>query len=210
MLPFKNILVVAPHTDDGELGAGGLIARAVEEGKRVVYFALSTAEESLPPELPSNTLQIEVSKSTFSLGIKSSDLIIKNYPVRRLYEYRQDILQDLVDLKRNNDFDLVIAPSHNDIHQDHKIAAEETLRAFKNTTIFGYELIWNNVSFNTTNFVTLEKKHIEKKVAALKHYKSQSHRPYMNGEFIFSLSKTRGIQISAEYAESFEVVRLIV
>ena len=151
-----------------------------------------------------------MSESTLFLGIKPSDLIIKNYPVRRLYEYRQDILQDLVDLKRDNNFDLVIAPSHNDIHQDHKITAEETLRAFKNTTIFGYELIWNNVSFNTTNFVTLEKKHIEKKVAALKHYKSQSHRPYMNSEFVFSLSKTRGIQISAEYAESFEVVRLIV
>ena len=49
MLPFNNILVVAPHTDDGELGAGGLIARAIEEGKRVVYLALSTAAESLPP-----------------------------------------------------------------------------------------------------------------------------------------------------------------
>lgn len=31
---FKNILVLAPHTDDGELGAGGFISKAIEGGQR--------------------------------------------------------------------------------------------------------------------------------------------------------------------------------
>lgn len=30
----KNILVLAPHTDDGELGLGGTISRLIEDGKK--------------------------------------------------------------------------------------------------------------------------------------------------------------------------------
>lgn len=36
---FKNVLVLAPHTDDGELGAGGTINRLIEEGSKVTYAA---------------------------------------------------------------------------------------------------------------------------------------------------------------------------
>ena len=98
----------------------------------------------------------------------------------------------------------------NDINQDHSKIAEEGLRAFKNTTILGYELIWNNLHFDTTSFVKLDKKHIQAKSDALKEYKSQGIRDYMSEEFIFSLAKTRGVQIGTQYAESFEVIRLVI
>ena len=101
-------------------------------------------------------------------------------------------------------------PSLNDIHQDHSTIAQEGLRAFKNTTILGYELIWNNLTFNTTSFVKLDKKHIQAKCSALKEYKSQGIRDYMSEEFIFALAKTRGVQIGAEFAESFEVIRFVI
>ena len=101
-------------------------------------------------------------------------------------------------------------PSLNDIHQDHKTIAEEGLRAFKNRTVLGYELIWNNLKFNTDCFVSLDKNDIEKKVEALSKYKTQEGREYMSKEFIFALAKARGIQIGVEYAESFEVIRWII
>ena len=105
--------------------------------------------------------------------------------------------------------DLVLMPSLNDIHQDHATIAQEGLRAFKNTTILGYELIWNNLTFNTTSFITLDEKHIQQKCEALKQYKSQAKRNYMNEDFIFSLAKIRGVQIGVKYAECFEVVRMV-
>ena len=43
MTNFKNVLVLAPHTDDGELGAGGFISKLVEQGAEVTYVAFSTA-----------------------------------------------------------------------------------------------------------------------------------------------------------------------
>ena len=39
----NRVLVLAPHTDDGELGCGGTISRMVEEGREVYYAAFSTA-----------------------------------------------------------------------------------------------------------------------------------------------------------------------
>ena len=207
---FKNALVLAPHTDDGELGCGGTIAMLLENNVNVFYAAFSTAEQSLPKNLPKNTLKIEVENATKSLGINKENLIIFNYEVRKLNYSRQEILEKLIDLKRNISFDLVFIPSLNDIHQDHKTIAEEGLRAFKNVTILGYELIWNNLNFNTSCFIKLEKKHITKKVEALKEYKSQFGRNYMSKDFIFSLAKTRGVQIGCEYAEALEVIRLVI
>lgn len=209
-MDFKNVLVLAPHTDDGELGAGGFIAKLIEQGAKVTYVAFSTAEESVPDHLPKDILKTEVKAATAKLGIASDKLIIFNYQVRKLNYVRQEILEELIKIRRNENYDLVLMPSLKDIHQDHTTIAQEGMRAFKNTTILGYELIWNNLSFDTTCFVKLNYSHVESKFFALQCYGSQSGREYMGRDFIFSLAKTRGVQIGAEYAESFEVVRWVI
>lgn len=205
----KKILVLAPHTDDGELGCGGTIVKFIENGSKVYYAAFSTAEESVPDGFDRNILKTEVKKATKILGIENDKLFIYNYQVRKLNYERQLILEDLINLRKELSPDLVFLPSLNDIHQDHATIAQEGLRAFKNTTVLGYELIWNNLSFNTTCFIPIEKKHVAKKHEALMSYESQRHRSYMSEEFIYSLAKTRGVQIGKEYAEAFEVIRLI-
>ena len=210
VLNFKNVLVLAPHTDDGELGVGGTISRLIESGAKVTYAAFSTAEQSVPDGMPKDILKREVKAATKCLGIEEENLIIYNYEVRKLNYVRQEILEDLIQLRKNNTFDLVFIPSLNDIHQDHSTIAQEGLRAFKNTTIFGYELIWNNLTFNTQCFVILEDKHLNIKVEALKAYSSQGFRDYLSPDFIRSLAKARGIQIGGKYAEAFEVVRLVI
>lgn len=209
-LNFKNVLILAPHTDDGELGVGGTISRLIESGAKVTYVAFSTAEQSVPEGMPKDILKREVKAATRSLGIKEENLIICNYEVRKLNYVRQEILEDLIALRRKNKFDLVFIPSLTDIHQDHTTIATEGLRAFKNTTILGYELIWNNLTFNTQCFVILEEKHINNKIKALSKYASQGFRDYLSPEFIKSLARTRGVQIGSVFAEAFEVVRLVI
>jgi len=210
MINPKKILVLAPHTDDGELGAGGSISYLIEKGAEVYYAAFSTAEESVPDGFPKDILKTEVKEATKTLGIKETNLFIYNYQVRKLNYSRQEILETLIELKKEIQPDLVFIPSLKDIHQDHSTIAQEGLRAFKNTSILGYELIWNNLSFDTTSFISLEKRHVEAKANSLKAYKSQGKRDYMSTDFIFSLAKSRGVQIGKEYAEAFEVIRLII
>ena len=208
MTKYQNILILAPHTDDGELGLGGSINYFIEQGKNVVYAAFSTAAESIPEGFPKDILKTEVKRATKKLGIKDENLIIFDYQVRKLSYVRQEILEELINIRKNFDFDLVFIPSLHDIHQDHTTIAQEGLRAFKNTTLLGYELIWNNLTFNTQCFIPLEKRHLEAKIEALKEYKSQGSRDYLSDEFILSLAKVRGVQVGCEYAEAFEVVRL--
>lgn len=205
---YNNILVLAPHTDDGELGLGGTINYFIEKGKHVVYVAFSTAEQSVPKGFPKDVLKTEVKRATKMLGIRSENLIIYNYEVRKLNYVRQEILEELIKISKSQKFDIVFIPSLHDIHQDHSTIAQEGLRAFKNTTILGYELIWNNLTFDTQCFIKLEKKHIELKINALKEYKSQGQRDYLSDDFIYSLAKARGVQVGADFAEAFEVIRL--
>jgi LmbE family N-acetylglucosaminyl deacetylase len=205
----QKILVLAPHTDDGELGCGGAIARFSAEGKEVHYVAFSICTRSLPKGMAPDTLAIEVKKATAILGVKPENLILYDYDVRLFKENRQAILEEMIKLKARIHPDLVFVPSPTDIHQDHQAISEEGLRAFKNTTILGYEMPWNNVTFNTRCFVKLEEDHLKTKIKALGEYQSQKHRSYLNENFIRSLATIRGVQIGTPYAESFEVIRWI-
>lgn len=206
---FRNVLILAPHTDDGELGAGGTISKFIENGSSVYYMAFSTADQSVPEGMPKDILKTEIKAATAKLGIEMNNLIVFDFEVRKLNYVRQEILEHLIRIKKEIKFDLVFMPSLNDIHQDHTTVANEGLRAFKDTSILGYELIWNNLTFNTTSFVKLEVRHVRKKVEALKEYKSQKGRDYIAEDFIFSLARARGVQIGYQYAEAFEVIRWI-
>lgn len=204
---FSRVLVLAPHTDDGELGAGGTLAKIREKGVEVHYVAFSAAEESVPGGLPKDVLRTEVLEATSKLGIAAACVTVLNYRVRKFGYHRQEILEDMVKLRKELAPDLVFLPSLGDIHQDHGVIAQEGLRAFKRSCALAYELPWNNLNFAATCFVHLEESHLQAKVAALAQYKSQGGRDYMSADFIRSQARVRGVQVGASLAESFEVLR---
>lgn len=210
MFTINKVLILAPHTDDGEFGCGGSIARFLSEGKEVYYVAFSTAEESVPDPWPKDILKTEVKEATSRLGIPKSNLIVYNYKVRELNFSRQDILEHLILIRRDIQPDMVFLPSSNDLHQDHSVISIEGMRAFKSTTILGYEIPWNNIEFKTQSFIALSKENLEKKIYALDAYGSQKGKHYASADFIRSLARTRGVQIGSEYAEVFEVIRWVI
>jgi N-acetylglucosamine malate deacetylase 1 len=205
----KRALVLAPHTDDGEFGCGGTMARLVDAGCEVRYVAFSIATRSLPEGFPPDTLAKEVRAATTELGIPPEHLVVHDFDVRTFPEHRQDILEQLVATWEEYKPDVVFQPSLHDVHQDHKTIAEEGLRAFKRTTILGYEIPWNNFDFSYQWYVSLGKPHIERKVAALQHYASQQHRRYANPEYVWNVARTHGINVNKEYAEVFQVYRVV-
>jgi N-acetylglucosamine malate deacetylase 1 len=167
---WKRVLVLAPHTDDGEFGCGGTMARLVERGVHVRYVAFSIATKSLPEGFPPDTLAREVREATATLGIPEESLTVHDFDVRTFPLVRQDILEILIALWEEWKPDAVFQPSLHDIHQDHQVIAAEGVRAFKRTTILGYEIPWNNFDFKYQAYVALEKKHLERKADALSKY----------------------------------------
>ena len=206
---LRRVLVLAPHTDDGEFGCGGTMARLVEGGAEVRYVAFSIATRSLPEGFPPDTLAREVREATAELGIPDERLFVHDFDVRTFPEHRQAILELLIELWHDWEPDVVFQPSLHDIHQDHQTIAAEGLRAFKRTTILGYEIPWNNLDFAYQAYFALEERHIARKEAALGKYASQQHRRYANPEYIWNLARTHGINVNREYAEVFQVYRLI-
>ena len=207
---FKRLLVLTPHTDDAELGSGGTLARSLENGTEVYVAAFSTAKESLPPGSDPCRLRNEFREAMKVLGVPQTNLIVYDYPVRRLSYYRQEVLEELIKLRRDVNPDVIVMPSRHDFHQDHQTLHAEGVRAFKDITVLGLDLPWNHITFSADAYVTLDRHHLERKWNALKEYKSQFElcRPYFSWEFLEGLARVRGTQVKAQYAEAFEVVRI--
>ena len=212
MKAIERLLVLAPHTDDAELGCGGTIARLLDEGTQVFVATFSTAEGSLPPGSAANRLEVEFMEAMGRLGIPDSQLRVYHYPVRRLSSYRQEVLEEVVQLGKDFQPDAVFLPSGSDLHQDHQVVSMEGLRAFKHLTVLGYELPWNHIQFTASAFFTLERSHLDAKWDALKCYTSQIElgRPYFTQEFIESLARVRGTQVKVAFAEAFEIIRFTI
>jgi LmbE family N-acetylglucosaminyl deacetylase len=207
---FGRVLILAPHTDDAELGCGGTMARMLEMDTEIYVAAFSTARASLPPGSNPDLLKEEFLAAMDTFQIPEDRLYIYDYQVRKLNYFRQEVLEELVSLKNDLDPDMVLLPSGSDLHQDHQVVYNEGLRAFKDITVWGYELPWNHITFSAQAFITLTEDQLNTKWKALQAYQSQIEkgRNYFTREFIEGLAKVRGVQVKADYAEAYEVIRL--
>jgi LmbE family N-acetylglucosaminyl deacetylase len=209
LINYKRFLILAPHTDDAELGCGGTMARFLEDGAEIHVAVFSAAEKSVPKGFPKTEIRDEFFNAMSILGIKRNRLKVFDYDVRTLSYHRQEVLDEMISLRKSINPDMVFLPSSEDLHQDHQTVFNEGLRAFKEITVWGYELPWNTITFPTRGFVTLDEKHIRKKWQALQAYKTQFalKRPYFTLDYVQGLAKVRGIQVKAKYAEAFDIIR---
>jgi N-acetylglucosamine malate deacetylase 1 len=200
------------YTDDAELGCGGTISRLIEDGNKIHWIVFSTAEESLPEGLASDTLVKEFIQVARYFGLSEQSIQINHFKVRKLSENRQDVLEILFKIRNEFKPELVIGPSLHDFHQDHTVVANEMVRAFKTSaSIICYELPWNHIEFNTQLFVKLNERNIQQKIDIPRFYESQfqAKRYYFSEDFIKGLAYTRGAQVGTKYAEAFEVIRWV-
>lgn len=206
---MQKILVLAPHPDDAEFSSGGSIARWVEEGAEIRYMVFSPCSISLPENYSGEDIFNEQKRAAKRLGVKEENITFFDFPVRRFPNHRQEILEELVKMGKAYKPNIVLIPNSNDVHQDHHTIYEEGVRAFKTSCILGYELAWNNFTFDNDFYIKLTQGQINKKVEAISEYQSQSFRDYLDGELFINLAKLRGFQINANFAECFELIRWV-
>ena len=199
----RKILAISPHIDDVELGAGATVYRLAKTNE-VHYVGLS-----LPPLVDCATFMREFEESSNILGLSRDRMYLKQYDPRDLFSTRSEILQLFYDLARDIRPDLVLCPNGKDIHQSHEVVYAEARRAFKFSTIFGYELPWNSLDFSMDVFITLTKEEVDAKVAAINAFRTQKSRLFFSNDIVGDLARVRGKQVGREYAECFELVRMI-
>lgn len=197
---MKKILAIAPHTDDIELGCGATLHKFRND-----YEIHAVAVSSAHPLTDDSPIQ-EFFNSMEKIGAHAKFL---DFKCRTLNESRQQLLDIFYKMQKENYYDIVFCPSSLDHHQDHATVYNETFRAFKHSTILGYELPWNLRTFNTDVFITVDENDMDVKLNMLDCYKSQSSRTFMSKEYIYDIARIRGLQVGKKYAESFESIRII-
>jgi len=200
-----RILVLCPHPDD-EICMYGTLTKLHKLGHEIRMVVFSDCHESLPKEFKDSAVIDEFMSINEKFNTTINYIL---YPVRRFSEYRQDILEDLTWHKEANKPDIVYLPSSTDIHPDHNTIHNEGIRAFRQSTIYGYVMPKNNLTTDFRCFVTLTQSHIDAKLKALDGYKTQAHRLYMNHEHHLNYLRATGQLIGVEYCEQFEVIRLV-
>lgn len=198
----KVVLAISPHADDIELGAGGAIHKWISNGTRVVSVVFSTGKQ-YDIRLP------EIVKAGRLLKIQDGDMIVWDYSTRIFPLSRQQILNNLIELRKNIEPDLVLVPTTTDRHQDHEVITAEAIRAFKKTSLLGYEVPWNMTQASLPMTVILSDRDIEAKQRAVAAHKTEQSRPYISKMFVISLARVRGLAVGQEYGESYEVIRWV-
>lgn len=198
-----KILALSPHTDDVEIGCGGVLSRmSIIRPIKVVAF--SYAPEG--PEYQSGSVAVEFKRSMEILQITDTEVL--DYEPRTLPDHRDKILNYLWNLGQTYEPSVVFVPMRGDVHQDHQVVTTEAIRAFKHATIFGYELPWNNPSPTLNTFIHLTEENLLRKEEALRQYKSQEGRVFYSDKYMRNLAHIRGGLCGASYAEAFETIRL--
>jgi LmbE family N-acetylglucosaminyl deacetylase len=151
----------------------------------------------------------EFRDSAAILGLDPARTTLRDFDPRNLFDARIDILQLFYELNQSLKPDLVLIPNSRDLHQSHEVVFAEARRAFKYGTLLGYELPWNNMEFSMDVFLTVGEEDVAAKVAAINAFKTQKHRMFFSNDIVGDLARVRGKQIGRQYAECFELIRLV-
>jgi LmbE family N-acetylglucosaminyl deacetylase len=222
---MKKILILSPHADDEILGCGGFISKYSKLNYQINVLILTNANKGAPEIYSIKEIQkIRNESKQANKIIGTKKLFFENLPGLNLNNYPIYKITNIID-KYISDInpEIILIPSSNDIHDDHKIifkAAKVSLRFNKKSDlkkILSYEVLseteWNEneKSFNPNYFVSLSISEINNKVKAFLKYKSQVKKfPHPRSkEGIINLSKVRGSNIFTNFAEAFKVEKIL-
>jgi LmbE family N-acetylglucosaminyl deacetylase len=200
----KRIFFLGAHPDDIELGCGALIAH-ISSKSDIRCVTLSDNQKN--PSL--NNLVDEHYRSMALLGLPKEKIILGSFETRRFPQSRQEILEYLIDLNKRFEPEIVFVHTRADLHQDHTTVTEEALRAFRGTSIFGYDVIRSSYGFFPSFLVEVDERDVALKVQALAEYDTYANKYYFKPEVTRATLIRHGAIAERNYAEAFDILRII-
>ncbi len=220
-----NILVVGCHPDDLEVGCGGTIVRYVKAGHAVYLCHVANGNMGHTEIMPEELRQIRLSEAQEAgklLGAREvATLDLGDLKVRA---DNPASIQKMVDVIRDAQPDVIITHAPDDYMTDHievsKLVFDASFTAsipHFTTNIAGaakitplyYMDTLAGINFLPTEYVNISET-IDTKLSALSCHKSQirwlrDHDGIDFLDFVRTVSKFRGLQCNAAYAEGFRL-----
>ena len=194
-----HLVALGAHPDDIEIGAGGtlLTLAAASPGLRVHYVLLSGT--------PERQAEARAAAAAFLPGAELT-YAMHQLPDGRLPAHwggAKEVIEAAA--RAVPAADLVLAPSSQDAHQDHRTVAELVPTAFRDALVLHYEIPkWDGDLGRPTVYLPLDEPTARRKVELLHaSFPSQKDRGWWDDEVFLGLARLRGMECRARYAEAF-------
>jgi N-acetylglucosamine malate deacetylase 1 len=200
----KKVCFIGAHPDDIELGCGALISNIFN---RAEMMCVTLSDNQKNPAL--KNLVEEHYNSMAQLGLPRENVLLESFTTRRFPQDRQEILEYLYQLNKKFHPEIVFTHTRSDIHQDHVQVTEEVLRAFRGTTVLGYDVTRSSYGFFPHFLVEVTEKDLEHKIAALSQYSTYNDKYYFSPELIRATLIRHGALAEVPFAEGFDILRIV-
>ncbi len=203
---IKNgpLLFIGCHPDDIEYGCGGIISKLKHKVPMYVLTLSKNQKNKKNKNLIKESLQ-----SLKSLGIKNKEIIFGDFITREFSYQRQEICDFLWNIKKKINPTCVFIPPY-DLHQDHQVGHDESLRVFRNKTIIAYDIPRSEKSPKPVIFVELSKKNLDEKLNALSKYKTYKDKNYFQKDIIISECRANGVKVELTLCEVFDPISIVI
>jgi LmbE family N-acetylglucosaminyl deacetylase len=199
-----SVLAIGAHPDDIEIGAGGtLLSLGTAAEVRAHYVVLTgTAARRLEADQAARAFL-----PTADLTVELHDLPEGRFPA--VWAGVKDALEQVA---HSCSPDIVIAPSAEDAHQDHRTIGEIVPTVFRDALYLAYEIPkWDGDLRRPSVYVPLSSELAHRKVELLhKCFPSQASRDWWDDEVFLGLARLRGMECRAPYAEAFTCTKSVV
>lgn len=199
-----SLLFLGAHPDDIELGCGAFISDMV--GKADIH-CMTFSDNQKNPELLH--LVGEHYDSMHQLGLTDDQIELGQFETRRFPDFRQEILEKMLSLRRQYQPEIVFVHTAQDIHQDHQTITQEATRAFRGTTVLGFDVLRSSYGFFPHFLAEVSERAVEKKIAALNKYDTYSNRYYFSPDIMRATAIRHGALAERPYAEGFDIIRIV-
>ena len=200
-----SVLAVGAHPDDIEVGAGGTLLTLAESlpGLRARYVVLTgTADRQLEARHAARAF------------LPGADLAVQfhDLPDGRLPAAWNQVKDVLEEIAKSYAPDLIMAPSPNDAHQDHRTIGEIVPTVFRDQFYLAYEIPkWDGDLNRPSMYFPLSADMARRKVELLqKCFPSQRSRQWWHEEVFLGLARLRGVECRAAYAEAFTCTKSLI
>lgn len=200
----RKVLFLGAHPDDIELGCGALLAHIASQAD-VLCVTLSDNQKN--PAL--KDLVAEHRRSMAELGVGPERIVLGEFETRYFPRDRQQILEYLYDLNRRHRPEIVFVHTQSDIHQDHGVTTVEAMRAFRGTTVLGFDVLRSSYGFFPQFLVEVTADDAERKVSALRQYSTYCDKYYFDPSVIRATLIRQGALAEVPFAEGFDAIRVV-
>lgn len=219
----RTIAVISAHPDDEVLGAGGTLIKHRENGDKIIWIIATEINERIgfsSERVERRRLEIEevsnkLKADTYLLGFDTMSLTGLDLP--RIINKVSKIFQD-------EKPEIIYCLNRSDAHSDHRILFDAVMSCTKSfrypfiRKVLLYECIsetefapqLHENLFIPNYFVNISS-HLEEKLELMQIYSSEVEEPPFprSLENIEALARFRGSTINQNYAEAFQVVKII-